>query len=67
MDTIDHVDVLFADHDGTYSSQPLLHQHGFEVQAFGSLRLLPLAVGAEARIGELSTTELRLGRQHHPA
>ena len=50
MDTIDHVDVLFAGHDGTYSSQPLLHQHGVEVQEFGTLRLFPIALAAEARI-----------------
>jgi starvation-inducible DNA-binding protein len=50
MDTIDHVDVLFAGHDGTYSSQPLLHQHGAEVQEFGTLRLFPIALAAEARI-----------------
>jgi starvation-inducible DNA-binding protein len=50
MDTIDHVDVLFAGHDGTYTSQPLLHQHGVEVQEFGTLRLFPIALAAEARI-----------------
>jgi starvation-inducible DNA-binding protein len=50
MDTIDHVDVLFAGHDGTYSSQPLLHQRGVEVQEFGTLRLFPIALPAEARI-----------------
>lgn len=50
MDTIDHVDVLFAGHDGTYSSQPLLHQRGVEVQEFGTLRLIPIALPAEARI-----------------
>ncbi len=50
MDTIDHVDVLFPGHDGTYSSQPLLHQHGVEVQEFGTLRLFPIALAAEARI-----------------
>ena len=50
MDTIDHVDVLFAEHDGKYSSQPLLHQHGVEVQEFGALRLFPIALAAEARI-----------------
>ena len=50
MDTIDHVDVLFPGHDGTYSSQPLLHQHGVEVQEFGTLRLFPIALATEARI-----------------
>ena len=30
-------------------SQPLLHQHGGEVQRFGEMRLLPIALGYEAR------------------
>ena len=30
-------------------SQPLLHQHGGEVQRFGELRLLPIALAYEAR------------------
>jgi len=50
MDTIDKVDVLFANHDGKYFSQPLLHQHGAEVQEFGSIRLFPIALVPEARI-----------------
>jgi starvation-inducible DNA-binding protein len=32
------------------SSQPRLHQHGVEIQAFGSLRLLPIALAHEARL-----------------
>jgi starvation-inducible DNA-binding protein len=50
METTDHVDILFAEHDGKLFSQPLLHQHGIEVQEFGALRLFPLALAAEARI-----------------
>ncbi|MDQ1515196.1 MAG: starvation-inducible DNA-binding protein [Actinomycetota bacterium] len=38
-----------AKHNGTRSSQPLLHQHGVEIQEFGSMRLLPIALAAEAR------------------
>ncbi len=36
--------------DGKRSSQPLLHQHGVEIQPFGSLRLFPIALAAEARM-----------------
>jgi starvation-inducible DNA-binding protein len=38
-----------ATHNGTHASQPLLHQHGVEIQEFGSMRLLPIALAAEAR------------------
>jgi len=31
------------------SSQPLFHQHGAEVQRFGDMRLLPIALGHDAR------------------
>ena len=31
------------------SSQPLLHQHGHEIQQYGSLRDLPIALSADAR------------------
>lgn len=31
------------------SSQPLLHQHGHEIQPYGTLRDLPIALKAEAR------------------
>ena len=31
------------------TSQPLMHQHGEEVQRFGEMRLLPIALGYEAR------------------
>jgi starvation-inducible DNA-binding protein len=51
MTTSDHVDMLWAQgENGTRSSQPLLHQHGIEVQEFGALRLFPLALAAEARM-----------------
>ena len=30
-------------------SQPILHQHGHEIQQFGTLRNLPLALGTIAR------------------
>ena len=29
-------------------SQPILHQHGHEIQPFGTLRLLPIALDASA-------------------
>jgi len=32
------------------SSQPLFHQHGVEVQRFGEMRLLPIALGHDARL-----------------
>lgn len=32
------------------SSQPLLHQHGVEVQSFGALRLIPIALAYETRL-----------------
>lgn len=31
-------------------SQPLLHQHGKEIQKFGQMRLLPIALGHDARL-----------------
>jgi starvation-inducible DNA-binding protein len=50
METIDRVDLfLSAAKDGTLSSQPLLHQHGIEVQKFGELRLFPIALAVDAR------------------
>jgi starvation-inducible DNA-binding protein len=39
-----------ADGDRRVSSQPLFHQHGVEVQRFGKMRLLPLALNFEARL-----------------
>jgi starvation-inducible DNA-binding protein len=38
-----------ADGDRRVSSQPLFHQHGVEVQQFGKMRLLPIALSFEAR------------------
>lgn len=35
--------------NGEVSSQPLLHQHSIEVQRFGELRLMPIALSFEAR------------------
>jgi starvation-inducible DNA-binding protein len=32
------------------SSQPRLHQHGEEIQAYGTVRLLPLALGHDERL-----------------
>jgi starvation-inducible DNA-binding protein len=34
----------------TRSSQPWLHQHGKEIQAFGTVRQFPIALSAEARL-----------------
>jgi len=48
--TSDRVDTFWAQADGNRSSQPLLHQHGTEIQEFGTLRLLPLALAHEARV-----------------
>jgi starvation-inducible DNA-binding protein len=39
-----------ANGDRRVSSQPLLHQHGVEVQEFGKMRLLPIALNFEARL-----------------
>jgi starvation-inducible DNA-binding protein len=36
--------------NGARFSQPLLHQHGAEIQEFGSIRLLPIALAAQARM-----------------
>jgi starvation-inducible DNA-binding protein len=32
------------------SSQPWLHQHGKEIQAFGTVRQFPIALSSEARL-----------------
>jgi starvation-inducible DNA-binding protein len=51
MTTSDHVHLIWAEGaDGNRSSQPLLHQHGIEIQRFGTLRLLPIALAYEARL-----------------
>ena len=36
--------------DAHRSSQPLLHQHGVGIQAFGKARLMPIALAQEARV-----------------
>jgi starvation-inducible DNA-binding protein len=36
-------------HNGNHSSQPMFHQNGTEIQEFGSMRLMPIALSAEAR------------------
>jgi starvation-inducible DNA-binding protein len=48
--TSDHVDMWTEGEDGSRSSQPRLHQHGVEVQRFGSLRQLPIVLAYEARL-----------------
>lgn len=51
MNPLEDVDIMAAEgEDGNRSSQPLLHQHGVEVQRFGSLRLLPIALAYETRL-----------------
>ena len=51
MPTSNHVDTRRGKtNNGKRASQPLLHQRGVEVQEFGSLRLFPLALAAEARM-----------------
>jgi starvation-inducible DNA-binding protein len=51
MTTSEFVDLIWAEGaDKNLSSQPMLHQHGLEVQPFGSLRLLPIALAYEARL-----------------
>jgi hypothetical protein len=45
MTTSEFVDLIWAEGaDKNLPSQPMLHQHGLEVQPFGSLRLLPIAL-----------------------
>jgi starvation-inducible DNA-binding protein len=48
--TSNHVDkARTRGSDENRSSQPLFHQHGLEVQRFGTLRLLPIALAHDAR------------------
>lgn len=43
-------DIMAKNTDGNVTnSQPLLHQHGVEIQKFGSLRDLPIGLDVEAR------------------
>ena len=39
-----------AEADKRPGSQPLFHQHGREIQEFGQLRLMPIALGHDARL-----------------
>jgi starvation-inducible DNA-binding protein len=51
MSSTNHVGTMWAEgSDRNGSSQPLLHQHGIEVQEFGALRFFPLALADEARM-----------------
>ncbi len=46
-----HSDPFVARGDGQKeSSQPLLHQHGKEIQRFGEMRLFPIALSHDARM-----------------
>ena len=56
------------------SSQPQLHRHNVEVQAFNKLRLLPIALGYESRLDSVqilnkiladSTILYSLYKKHH--
>jgi starvation-inducible DNA-binding protein len=47
MNQVDMADARGSDKNR--SSQPLLHHHGLEIQAFGTLRLLPIALAHDAR------------------
>ena len=50
MNTSSNVDMAHTrGSDDNRSSQPLLHQRGVEIQAFGTLRLLPIALAHDAR------------------
>ncbi|HZA75345.1 MAG TPA: DNA starvation/stationary phase protection protein [Acidimicrobiales bacterium] len=49
-DDIDQIDVLWSTGDhGAKSSQPLLHQHGHEIQPFDRLRRFPIGLASETR------------------
>ena len=51
MTSSTEVDLIWAEgEDINRSSQPVRHQHGLEVQPFGTLRLLPIALSYEARL-----------------
>jgi starvation-inducible DNA-binding protein len=51
MTTSGRVDIFWSQRsDGDGSSQPLLHQHGIEIQKFGTMRLLPIALAYETRV-----------------
>jgi hypothetical protein len=47
----DHIDPLRnLEGHGAKSSQPLLHQHGHEIQPFDRLRMFPIGLATE-RVG----------------
>ena len=51
MTSTHDVDLIwFEGREGNPSSQPMLHQHGVEIQPFGTLRLLPIGLAYEARL-----------------
>jgi starvation-inducible DNA-binding protein len=52
MSEMKHTDPFVAgDGDGRRAgSQPLLHQHGREIQRFGEMRLFPIALGHDVRV-----------------
>jgi starvation-inducible DNA-binding protein len=51
MTSYTDINLIWAEgEDANRSTQPLLHQHGIEVQPFGTLRLLPIALSYEARL-----------------
>jgi starvation-inducible DNA-binding protein len=51
MTEITHTDPFGTTTDGkARGSQPLFHQHGTEIQRFGELRLLPIALAHDARL-----------------
>jgi starvation-inducible DNA-binding protein len=46
----DHFPVSAKSNGKSMGSQPLLHQHGVQIQEFGTVRLFPIALSHEARM-----------------
>jgi len=46
----DHFPVSAKSNGKSKGSQPLLHQHGVQIQEFGTVRLFPIALSHEARV-----------------
>jgi starvation-inducible DNA-binding protein len=46
----DHFPVSEKSNGKSKGSQPLLHQHGVQIQEFGTVRLFPIALSHEARV-----------------
>ena len=46
----DHFSVSAKSNGKSKGSQPLLHQHGVQIQEFGTVRLFPIALSHEARV-----------------